>query len=272
MQGSFVPPFALVFFRVFGAGLMFWLLHAIFIKEQIKRKDVPYFILCSIIGIVLSQNIFLLGLEKTPTINASLLISTTPIMVTIFSVIILKEKLTFSKILGLLLAGAGAVILLLAKGKVDLSSDYLLGNLLIFLNAVTYGLYLVLIKPLMSKYHPLTIIKWVFTFSTPFILAISYEDLRTIEWSTFTTYAWIGLVYVVIFATFFTYSLNAYAIKVLSPVIAGLYLYLQPFLTTMLSIGFGKDQITTSKVIAGIFILGGMYFVVRKKQGIVGRR
>lgn len=264
MQGDFIPPLALVFFRVFGAGILFWLIHTIFIKERINKKDVPYFLLCSFVGIVLSQNIFLMGLEKTPAINASLLISTTPIIVTIFSVLILKDILTKNKILGLVLAAFGAGTLVLSRGNLDLNDDYFLGNFLIFLNAVTYGLYLVLIKPLLFKYNPLTVIKWVFTFSTPFILLISYNDLTQIKWSAFTGYAWFGLIYVVIFATFCTYLFNAYAIKMLSPVIAGLYLYLQPFFTTIFAISFGKDMLTPIKAVAGILILTGLYFVIKK--------
>lgn len=264
MQGSFISPQAFVFFRVFGAGIMFWGFHAFFIKEAIARKDIPYFILCAFIGIVLAQNTFMMGLEKTPTINASLLVSTTPILVAIFSIFLLKEKLTNNKLIGLILAATGTFILLFSKGQFELSNDYFIGNLLIFLNAICYGLYLVLIKPLLRKYHPLTVIKWVFTLAAPFILILSCEELTQIQWQAFTPYAWIGLVYVVVFATFFTYSFNAYAIKVLTPVIAGLYLYLQPFLTTVISVAFGKDHITVYKIIAGIFILGGLYYAIRK--------
>nr|WP_262914141.1 DMT family transporter [Portibacter lacus] len=142
--------------------------------------------------------------------------------------------------------------------------DYIFGNSLVFLNAIVYGLYLVLIKPMLKKYHPLTVIKWVFTFASPAILLISFPELKEINWQGFSGYAWFGLCYVILFATFCTYALNAYAIKILSPVIAGLYLYLQPFLTTILSISFSKDQLTTTKVIAGIFILTGLFFAIRK--------
>jgi drug/metabolite transporter (DMT)-like permease len=264
MQGSFVPPIALVGLRVFGAGFLFWIFHSIFIKEPISKKDIPYFLLCSLFAIILAQNTFLLGLEKTPTINASLLVSTTPILVALFSVLILKDKLTLNKIIGLGLAAIGTMILLLSKGRFDISNQYLLGNVLMFLNAATYGMYLVLIKPLLSRYHPLTVIKWVFAFSAPLVLIMSYNELANIRWNEFTPYAWIGLFYVVIFATFFTYAFNAYAIKILSPVIAGLYLYLQPFLTTILSVYLGKDELTVFKIIAGVFILSGLYYATRK--------
>ena len=266
MRGDFIPPLALVFFRVIGAGILFWIVHLVFIKEKIRKEDISYLLLCSLIGIVIAQNTFLYGLERTPTINASLIISTTPLMVTLFAIFILKEKFTKNKAIGLILAAIGAFVLISYKSKFQLGDDYTLGNLFMFLNALSYGLYLVLIKPMLNKYHPLTVIKWVFTFASPVILIISYQELRAIEWSEFTPFAWSGLVYVVVFATFFTYSLNAYAIKILSPVIAGMYLYFQPFLTSILSVMLGKDTLNTAKIVAGVLILSGLFIATNRSK------
>ena len=267
MRLDFIAPKALVFFRVFGAGAMFWMISLLYTRERLQKKDIPYFLLCSLIGIILAQNVFLIGLEKTPTINASLLISTTPIIVAIFSFLILKESFTKWKVFGLILAAFGAFILISNEAQFEFDPDFRMGNLLILLNALVYGLYLVLIKPLLMKYHPLTVIKWVFTFAMPFIMIISWKELVEIEWQAFNSFAWMGLGYVIVFATFFTYSLNAYGIKKLSPVIAGLYLYLQPLLTTFLSVFFEKDSLDLKKGIAGLLILVGLYFVAffRKK-------
>ena len=267
MRLDFIAPKALVFFRVFGAGALFWMIGRLFVNERLQKKDIPYFLLCSLIGIILAQNVFLIGLEKTPTINASLLISTTPIIVAIFSFLILKERFTSWKVFGLILAAFGAFILISNEAQFEFDPDFKEGNLLILFNALVYGLYLVLIKPLLTKYHPLTVIKWVFTFAMPFIMIISWKELVEIEWEAFNSFAWMGLAYVIIFATFFTYSLNAYGIKKLSPVIAGLYLYLQPLLTTFLSVFFEKDNLDVKKGIAGLLILVGLYFVAffRKK-------
>lgn len=185
-------------------------------------------------------------------------------MVTIFSVVILKQKLTKYIYFGLVLAALGSFILISSKSKFQFGENYVFGNILIFLNAVTYGLYLVLLKPMLNKYHSLTVVKWVFTFASPVILIISFPELRKIQWQEFTNYAWIGLFYVIVFATFFTYSLNAYAINILTPVLAGFYLYLQPFLTSTLSILFERDELNLIKIVSGIFILSGLYFAAIK--------
>lgn len=266
MQGGFIPPKAFVVFRVFGAGLLFWLLSRLFIREKLRREDVPYFLLCAFIGIVLAQFTFFIGLERTPTINASLLVSATPVNVAIFSVFLLKEKLTAYKIIGMVLAGCGAILLLSGRGQFEFKSEYFTGNLLIIINTITYGLYLVLIRPLVMKYHPITVIKWVFTFSMPFVGWYGWKSVGEIEWTSFNQYAWIGLAYVIIFATFLTYSLNAFAIRALSPVVVGLYLYLQPFLTTLFSIAFEKDTLDGYKVISGLLIFSGLYFAAIRRK------
>jgi drug/metabolite transporter (DMT)-like permease len=101
----------------------------------------------------------------------------------------------------------------------------------------------------------------------PVILAISWNQLSSLDWESFSSYAWVGLIYVVVGATFLTYALNAYAIKLLTPVIAAMYLYAQPFITTILSVLFGKDTLTLTKFLAGLLILTGLYFAaIRRKR------
>lgn len=259
MHGGFIPPMAFVSLRVMGSVILFWVFGFFFKSEKIIFKDFMYLCLCSIVGIGLAQYTFFLGLEKTPTINASLLICATPIFVSVLSVLFLKEKLTIYKIMGMVLAAAGAITLLSARGEFQLGNAYFQGNLLIILNAFTYGLYLVMIRPLVIKYHPFTVVKWVFTVSLPFVIPLSWDSMANITWQAFTPYAWIGLVYVIIFATFLTYAFNGFSVKVLGSVISGLYLYLQPFMTTILSVFYEKDSLDAYKILAGILILTGLY-------------
>ena len=185
MHGEIISPIVLVFFRVFGAGLLFWILHEISIREKIKRKHFAYLALCSVIGIVLAHNTYLFGLDKTTTINASLIISTTPIMIMIFSSIILQTKLNWSNLIGLGISATGVVLLITNSSPTSIQflKEHRIGNLLILANAFTYGLYMVLVKRMLKIYHPLTVIKWIFTISAPIILFLAFPQLQTLEWN-----------------------------------------------------------------------------------------
>lgn len=266
MNGSSIHPLPLMAFRVIGASILFWLIHSIWIKEKIEKKDIWHLMFCSLLGVIGAHSLYLFGLERTSPINSSLLISTTPIMVTIFSVWILKVQIGVRNIIGLILAAIGALILILGKGEVSMDSKFFVGNLLMLCNAVVFGLYLVMIKPMLNKYQALTVIKWVFTFSIPIVLLMSWSHLWNMDYQSVDGMTWLGIGYIVIFATFITYSCNAFGVKIVGPVIAGFYLYLQPFITSFLSLFFEKEEITMLKIGAGIFILLGLY--LNAKQSI----
>ena len=109
------------------------------------------------------------------------------------------------------------------------------GDLMILLNAASYGFYLVQMKPLIAKYKPLTVIAWVFVFGALFVLPIGWQQTTAIDWSAFDPSHWQGVVYVVIGTTFMAYLLNIFALRHVQPTVVSIYIYLQPLLTTGLS-------------------------------------
>ena len=91
-----------------------------------------------------------------------------PIMVVILSYFLLKERITWKRSSGVLIGAIGAILLTLTAGTG--TGDSGLGDLFILINASSYAIYLVIVKPLMSKYKPITVITWVFTFGLMYIL------------------------------------------------------------------------------------------------------
>ena len=150
MNGGYVPPFAFILFRVVGASLLFWLT-SLFFYEKISIKDIPRFILCGIFGVTANQLMFFSGLELTSTIHASIIMVTSPKIVRIHSAMILYEKLQTQKVMGIIIGLIGATLIIMENTS-DSGTSGIKGDLLIFLNATSFGLYLVLVKPLMSKY------------------------------------------------------------------------------------------------------------------------
>jgi drug/metabolite transporter (DMT)-like permease len=156
----FVKPFGLIVIRVTIASVIFWIIHSIWIKEKVEsRKD--YFLLfrAALFGVIINQLLFFKGLSLTSPINASLIMTATPILVLISSSLILKEKITKVKLFGVFLGFSGAVLLISNSGF-SFSGDTFQGDFMVLLNASSYGIYLVMVKPLLAKYHPLTILSW----------------------------------------------------------------------------------------------------------------
>lgn len=140
----------------------------------------------------------------------------------------------------------------------------MLGNLFIFINAVSYGFYLVLVKKLMYKYHPISVSKWIFLIGSVMVLPFGWGQLQEVQWASFSPGLWISVAYVLVFTTFMAYLLNAYALAIVNPSIVSIYIYLQPLLATGIALAFGQDQLDAVKAGAAVLIFSGVFLVSRK--------
>ena len=258
---DYLEPRAIIFLRIAGAAIIFWIVSAFFPKEKVERKDFFKLAYISFFGIALNQVMFFEGLNLTTPINASIIMVGVPIVVLFFSHIIIGDKLTLNKIIGIVLGTSGAAYLILQSGSLSLSSNTFVGNIFILVNVTSYGLFLVLVKPLMSKYTPLTIMKWVFLFGLFYVTPVSLNLVVDADYVTIPSNIWVSIGFVILFTTVFAYLLNNYSLKVLSPTVNSAYIYLQPVLTSVIALAFGKDNLTYVEVIAAMLIFIGVYFV-----------
>ena len=269
---DYLAPRAVIFLRVTGAMAIFWVISLIMPKQVVAKHDLLKMFIAAIFGVAINQILFFEGLNLTTPINASVIMVGVPILVLFFAHFIIKERITKNKMIGIVLGFSGSVFLIIQAGNASFQGSQL-GNLLVFTNAASYALFLVLIKPLMAKYHPLTVMKWVFTFGfvlvTPFTLhLVLIADFRIIP-----TNIWLSIGFVVLFTTVIAYFLNNFSLKVISPTVNSAYIYFQPFLATFVAISFGKDVLTWPEIVAALLIFTGVYFVnfnhsVNKKPAI----
>lgn len=262
---EYISPFGFIFCRVLGALLLFWIVFSVS-YEKVAKKDLLLLAICGFFGVAANQLMFFHGLNITTPINAGIIMTSNPIFVLIASAIILKNRITVLKIGGILIAITGALLLLLFKNDFSFGSATIEGDIFIFLNALSYGTYLVLAVPLMQKYKPLTVITWVFTFGFIYVAPFGIEQFTQIEWNTFTTSIWWKFAFVIIGTTFFAYLLNIYGLKNLSPSTVSTYIYLQPLLAAIFAIWAGKDSLDWIKIIAAILIFSGVYMVSKTKS------
>ena len=270
---DYVDPSGFILMRVTGAVLLFWIVKS-FIKEKVARKDLGRLVLCGLFGVCLNQLLFFEGLNLTSPINASIIMTFNPIMVLILAALIIKEKITLQKVVGILIGTSGAIFLILNSAGTDQTAS-VTGDIFILINAFSYALYLVLVKPLMSKYKPTTVISYVFLFGTLFVYLSPFaiSDAAAVNWSEIPTGIWWSITYVVICTTFLAYLLNIFALKNVSPSVASGYIYLQPimagFFAWLFSLwGSGNTEeyvnsITLQKVLFTIMIFLGVFLVSR---------
>lgn len=267
-----ILPLGFIFIRVSVVCVLFWLSWFLGKKYRatIDRKDWLTLVLGGLFGVSLNQMLFFLGLNNTMPIHASLVMLSTPILITLIALIVLKERMGFDKIMGLALGIGGAVILMSAGKEVTaLGKDTAWGDFLVFLNATSYAIYLVIIKKLMSRYRPIIVIRWVFLFGFLFVLPFGWREFSIVQWHTFSIADWCSLAFIVLGVTFFAYLWNTYALKSLSPSVVGAYIYAQPVFAAIISIIFTDEEITAPKILATVLIFTGVYLVnfgIRKKS------
>lgn len=258
---NFILPSAFILLRVMGALFLFSFSYFIFFFQKIELKDILRFAICGLFGVAINQLFFFEGLNLTTPINAAIVMTTNPILVMLLSFIIVKEAISFRKILGITLGFIGASTLILSDGAIDLSSNNSTGNLFVFINATSYGLYLVIVKPLLNKYHPLTVLFYVFAFGLLFVLPFGYDDLTIVKWGTIPVNIYLEIIFVVICTTFIAYLLNSSALKTLTASTVSIYIYLQPILASLFAIFLGADFLDEKKIIASALIFSGVYLV-----------
>jgi drug/metabolite transporter (DMT)-like permease len=265
---SLLGPLAFNLIRVGLCVLLFWAVWS-FGKTAagIEKKDLGRFLLCGLTGVAINQILFIKGLTLTSTIHASLLMLVTPLLVTVFAIWILKESFTIYKATGLALGVGGAVFLILQKENTHQATDYLLGDLLIIINAISYSIYFILVKPLMKTYSPLHVVRWIFTFGALMILPFALNETTQVKWEAFEWKHIAALSTVVIAGTFLAYYFNAFGIRHIGASATGTYIYTQPVFAVLVAILFLNESFTWQKGAAAALIFAGVYFVSFHKKG-----
>lgn len=259
-QAGLAGPFGINMVRVGVSVALFWLLF-LFSRSgtRIEKKDLGRFFLCAITGVAINQLLFLKGLSLTYPIHASLLMLTTPILIVIIAAWILKERLSGIRFMGLLMGVGGAAVLVLGKENTGQGSSVVLGDVLIIINAISYTFYFILVKPLMLKYNPVVIIRWIFTFGFFLVLPFCWMEFTEIRWELFTGTDFIIISLIVFAGTFLAYLFNAFGIKVLGASTAGFYIYTQPLFAAAIAMIFLKEELSLYKLLAAALIFIGVY-------------
>ncbi|WP_139957035.1 DMT family transporter [Flavicella sediminum] len=263
LMPNYVQPFALIFFRVFGTCVLFWISSLFLKKEKIDREDYPRIVLGAIFGTSLNMLCFYKGLNYTTPITASAIGVMTPIMVLIFSAWLLKEKLFKKKIIGIVIGFIGALLLITYGNHLEQAEHAILGNLLVYLNAAFYGLYLVITKKLLKKYHPVHVVKWMYLIGVFIVLPFSFTEIQEVNWAVFPDDMYLRLLFVVVFSTFVNYLFNLFALSKLKPTTVGVFVYLHPVFASMYALYVGSDTLSLVKVASTLLIFAGVYLVTK---------
>jgi drug/metabolite transporter (DMT)-like permease len=263
---EYVAPFGFIVMRVGGSVVLFWLVSFLGPKEKIALTDFPRIIAAALFGVAINMLAFFKGLSYTFPIMGAVLMATTPMIVLILSSIIMKERMKKRKILGIILGLTGTITIILYGKSMINAPNASLGNFLIFINAVSYAFYLIIVKKLMDKYNAFTFVKWIYTFGFIMVLPFGWNEFQAIDWLSIPNLILWKIGFVIVFSTFFTYLLNLLSMRELKPTTVAVFIYLQPLFATIIAISYGKDELSLVKMLSAVLIFGGVYLVTQKKS------
>ncbi len=263
---SYIQPFGFILLRVLGATLVFWGIGLFFKTGKIAKEDFKHIALAAFFGVGLNMLTFFKGLSYTTPISASVMMVTSPILVLLFSSLLIKERIGKQKIIGVVIGLIGAVALITYGSDFDASAkNRSLGNFLVFVNAASYGMYLVLVKKLIAKYHPILFVKWLYLFGLFFVTPFGLSELLAVEWVTMPSTIYVKAGFVVLFTTCITYLFNLFALSKLKPTTVSVFIYLQPVVATIYALFVGSDSLNIIKISATLYIFLGVYLVTKRQ-------
>ena len=254
--------------RMIGAALLFWIASFFTKRERVERSDMLHIFFASMLGIILNLGMFLYGVQLTSPVNASIISTISPILTMSLAALFLHEPITKKKSGGVIIGGLGAILLITNSAHASGISGNIIGDVLCILAQTCYSCYLVFYKGLTTKYSPMTLMKWMFTFSALSSLPFTYSEFANFNFGNIPDLAIYGICFIVIGPTFISYLLLPIGQKNLRPTIISSYNYIQPVVSTIVAISWGLDNFNLLKIASILLIFIGVFMVSRSKSRV----
>ena len=252
---------ALVLARVGGAALVFFAIHRLTTNEKIReRRDYLLLALYSVLGVSLNQLLYLAGLARTTATTAQMFIVAGPAITLAVAMMRGVERGTPLKWTGIALAASGALTLVAA-----VPANNRLGNLFILTNVVIYSVYLVLTRGIVRRYHPLTVITWIFAFGAILLIPIGAAPLVR-ELPELSRTGWLAVVWIIALPTVAAYYLNVWALLHVESSVVSAFVYLQPVLTALMAIPILGERPSARLIPSAVLIAVGVAVTIHEQR------
>ena len=261
-----IPPVGLVGLRVGITALVLYAVQRYRGRVRLREPgDYKRLAVLSIFGVTLNQLLFVGGLSLTKASNTSLLAVTIPIFAILAGAAYGTEKLRVIKIAGIVMAAAG-VLYLIDPATASFSSETTLGDMMIVVNSLSYGIYVAVSKDVITRNGAFRSMMWVFIFAAVICVPLGMFSLASVDIASVSPGIWALVLYVALGATAAPYLLNAWALARVSPSTVAVFVYMQPVIGFITAAIFLGETIDRKFVAAVILIFGGVYLVTKRQR------
>jgi len=258
-----IPPGAIPLVRTVGGALVF---SAIAWRRgvlRIERRDVPFLVLCALLGNVLNQELFIHGLARTTATNAVVIGSTIPVFTALAVIVLGREPVRLQRLLGIAVAFGGIAALVGAE-DLSMSSEHFVGSVMILINALSYGTYLAIVRPLADRYDPITLLAFMFLAGIPMVAPIGIHALAA-DPHPLTGSDCAFFAFLIAVPTVGAYSFVQVGLRRAESSLVAAYIYLQPVIAASGAVLVLDEPVGIRLVICGGVVLAGVWLAARSR-------
>ncbi len=204
------------------------------------------------------------GLEYTSAASTGWIVGVTPVFMAILSIIFFKEKLSKTKIIGIIVAFSGLILLVSRSNMSNIKFIEQKGDLLVLASAFTWSVYSLVNKKISLKYPPMMTILFLFIMMAVIIspFTVTRQSINAVI--HLSLIGWGSILFLGIFCSGIAYVLWAKSLKELDATKVGSFLYLEPFVTVLSAWLILSETITLTIILSGLIITVGVILVNRK--------
>lgn len=279
-------PLTLIIMRFVPSVFIMFVIGLIFRKselfglQKLERKDFPIILVAGFCQPFLYYllEIFTFDTLDSPTI-AEALLSTGPLLAPFFAALMLRERVTWHHIIGIILSTAGVLAMVLA-GKANYSIGNYWGVLLAIVAVSAAVMDSIMIRKMPDHYTPLSIIFYGQLISLCFFIPLwlwreGIEGLTGVDWSAFgnlsdpVTQAFLYIRYLIVFASVLAFILFCYALRIVGVTQANAFNNIRPVFTAMWMILFFGEQLPIAKWVGIVLIIIGLFICQKQEKQLL---
>jgi drug/metabolite transporter (DMT)-like permease len=233
----------------------------------IPKKDWLPLIGMGLLGNLIYQGLFIIGIDYTYAANAAVMLGTIPIWVALFSHFFNLEQMNLPKTLGVI-AAFGGIIFIISGGDdpFSLGSDTFLGDVTIIAAAAVWGGYTILSKSFLDRYTPIQFSAIMATIGCIVLFLVGLPNMMQLEWSTISAAAYGGVIYSGLLAIGVAYLIWNYGLKTVGAVHTATYQNLVPVLGLFFGIVLLGEHLTPLQYLGSALVVTGIVLARWKKK------
>ena len=261
-----IDPMSFNAFRfMLAIGFMWFVLLRSGQKLKVHKGDWPKLIGLGLLGNLLYQSLFIVGINFTFAANAAVMLGTIPVWIALVGKLFFGQDLNKFVIMGVIAAFTG--IFLIMEGSetgITLASENILGDLTILVAAFVFGLYTLFSKRMLGRYTPIQFTMFMMLTGGVSLVLAGIPWMIQLDYGSISMAAWGGTVYSGLLSIGMAYVIWNYGVSQVGPVRTATFQNLVPVMGLVFGVVILNEKLLQLQYIGSLFVIAGI-ILARKK-------